>query len=281
MQSLHGQIRWYAQACRPLHGMHSNISTMLSTTDPMGLRVKPPGTASAVKHTICKWILFWETLELHRIILQKEAEFNASYLSTFLGAVPLARRLAILRSGKRRSSWAVTLLQICCSGSTGAPSRPYIPWTTALQLATERCLRHAGVETNDVPDMMISIQELLWTVVAFAESCDRGVRHALHIAILDNQNAVAWIRKRRPKNLYAAHFIRIISRLEHASKNELTAVWVASGNNTVPDDVSPAGQTRPTRECGGPRRPCGVPPRSESQDNANTVPPATHSLLPN
>jgi len=74
---------------------------MLSTTDPMGLRVKPPGTAIAVKHTICKWILFWETLELHRIILQKEAEFNASYLSTFLGAVPLARRLAILEERQK------------------------------------------------------------------------------------------------------------------------------------------------------------------------------------
>ena len=98
MQSLHGQTRWYAQACRPLHGMHSNISAMLSTTDPMGLRVKPPGTASAVKH---KWMLFWETLELHRIILQKEAEFSASYLSTFLGAVPLARRLAILEERQK------------------------------------------------------------------------------------------------------------------------------------------------------------------------------------
>jgi len=36
MQSLHGQTRWYAQACRPLHGMHSNISAMLSTTTPWG-----------------------------------------------------------------------------------------------------------------------------------------------------------------------------------------------------------------------------------------------------
>ena len=71
MQSMHGQMRWYSQACRPLHGLHSNISAMLSTTDLTGLHVKPPGTASAVKR---KWILFGETLELHRIILQKEAD---------------------------------------------------------------------------------------------------------------------------------------------------------------------------------------------------------------
>ena len=56
----------------------------------------------------------------------------------------------------------------------GTLEASYIPWTTALLLATERCLRHTGVRTSDVPDMMISIQELLWTVVAFAESCDRG-----------------------------------------------------------------------------------------------------------
>ena len=120
----------------------------------------------------------------------------------------------------------MTLLRICCSGSTaqGTLEASYIPWTTALQLATERCLCHTGVKADDVPDMMISIQELLWAVVAFAESCDRGVGNALHIAILDNLNAVAWIRKRRPKDLYAAHFIRIISRLEHASKNELTDI---------------------------------------------------------
>ena len=118
-------------------------------------------------------------------------------------AVPLARRLAILEEREKAvvlggDATPDMLLWI----NWGTLDASYIPWTTALQLATERCLRHTGVKTDDAPGMMISIQELLWTVVAFAESCDHGVRHALHIhcdiAILDNQNAVAWIRKRRP-----------------------------------------------------------------------------------
>ena len=99
---------------------------------------------------------------------------------------------------------------------------------------------------------------------------------ALHVAILDNQNAVAWIRKRRPKNLYAAQFIQSISRLEHASKNELTAVWVASGNKTVPDGGNRLVKLDQQENVVGHDDLVEYrSPRSEPQDDANTVPPAT------
>ena len=236
LQSLHGSTRWYGQANRCLHSVQANISRLLSTADPTGRKVQPHGTPSMKRWA---WVEFWDTLELHRVMLHDEELFQTSYLSTFLGAIPPDRRMSLPSEAEKIVFLGGDATPDMLFGINWKTKRAfYYPWTTAAQLAMEANLKEVGVPLGEIPEMIISIQELTWAIVAFAESCQAGTNNTLHIAVIDNSNADSWIKKRKPKNLYAAHLIKVLARLEHLSKNELHSVWVSSGHNKVPDDGS-------------------------------------------
>mmetsp|Transcript_3588 Transcript_3588/g.10580 ORF Transcript_3588/g.10580 Transcript_3588/m.10580 type:complete len:191 (+) Transcript_3588:2077-2649(+) len=173
------------------------------------------------------------TPHVHRVFLEDESQFQASYLSSFLGAIPPEYRLCIPSENSRAVYLGGDATPTMLYGFNMTSFRAFhIPWTSARQVALEEALKDSGVPPSEMKETIIAVQELLWAVVAFAESCDSGARRALHIAAIDNTNEVAWVRKRNPKNLYAAFIIRVLSRLEHATKNELWAVWVDRGSCT-------------------------------------------------
>ena len=72
LQSLHGSVRWYSQASRPLHAYHPILARLLSTDDPTGTWVSPRGSPSIKRWA---WLEFWEVIELHRIMLHHEEYF--------------------------------------------------------------------------------------------------------------------------------------------------------------------------------------------------------------
>jgi hypothetical protein len=233
MQRLFGSVRWYAQVCRPMANALSDIRRMLSTDDPTGRWVSPRGSP---EHKNWCWAQFWDSCELLRVALKDEELWRAPYISTFVGAIPPEYRLC----------FPDQLAQVVVLGGDAMPSMLfaidwsskeafYHPWTTAAQLALEEVLVGTGVARDDLQETIIAIQELMWAVVAFARSCAAGVSGRVHVAVIDNAVADAWIRKRRATNAYAAHLLRIVSRHEHASKNELWSVWVSSSNNDVAD----------------------------------------------
>jgi hypothetical protein len=83
----------------------------------------------------------------------------------------------------------------------------------------------------------MAITELLAVITALLHWYDH-IQGGLVVIVIDNSNALHWIRSRGAKNLYAQALLRIISRLEIRGQFVVWAEEVRSEENEIPDSIS-------------------------------------------
>ena len=83
----------------------------------------------------------------------------------------------------------------------------------------------------------MAITELLAVITALLHWYDH-IQGGLVVIVIDNSNALHWIRSRAAKNLYAQALSRFISRLEIRGQFVVWAEEVRSEENEIPDSIS-------------------------------------------
>jgi hypothetical protein len=232
VQVLYGNLRFLSTTCRCMLSFITVMRWFLATEDETGFHAIPSGSAQLKEY---KFQRLWLTCEFLSVLVEDCRHFRTPVIQTFLGSFTPLERLAL--DGQRDKA-----VLLCSDASPSAlfvanlklREAIYFPWTQERAMALAAFLARSGVPPEEIPETTIAVLELIPPVLGFVH-WGRDCPGALFMSLVDNSNAVTWIRSRSALTLAAMFTLHVLGRHEVLYTSELTACEVSTVANKVAD----------------------------------------------
>ena len=236
LQKLLGRLYHWSVACRPAQAFIAGCLRMLSKGS--GLFITPGFDEDSIR---MGWERFWADIAWLRIIFKKDLLTSVPLTAPFLTLQHPVIRYAQAKENDRfyligtdATEWSGGAVNFTLQEGI----RIQLPGSVskAIQSMIHRDKKNSP-HSRVGEFISMAITELLAVITALLHWYDH-IQGGLVVIVIDNSNALHWIRSRGAKNLYAQALLRIISRLEIRGQFVVWAEEVRSVENEIPDSIS-------------------------------------------
>jgi hypothetical protein len=236
LQKLLGRLYHWSVACRPAQAFIAGCLRMLSKGG--GLYIIPGFDDDSVQ---MGWERFWADIAWLRRIFNEDILVSVKLTAPFLTLQhPILRYIQAKEQdrffliGTDATEWSIAAVNY--TNRQGIRMQLPESVSTTIQAIIHRDKK----KPNSIrPGHFISmaITELL-AVIAAILFWQEELLGGLIVIVIDNSNALHWIRSRGAKNLYAQALLRLLARLEIRGQFTVWAEEVRSEENELPDAAS-------------------------------------------